>query len=62
MGYKITSTVKKPTGWIVVKGTADTYTGAVAACRNKNSPEIYEDENGQIHFSYFDREKCQEEA
>ena len=58
MGYKIHTTEKRPTGWIVVKGTACTYTGAEAACRYKNSPEIYEDEHGQIHFTYFDRE-CQ---
>jgi hypothetical protein len=62
MGYKITSTDKRPTGWIVVKGTACTYSGAQAACRGKNSPEIYEDQHGQIHFTYFDREDTRVEA
>jgi hypothetical protein len=62
MGYTVTSTEKKLTGWLVVRGTADTYTGAAKACRNKNSPEIYEDERGQIHFTYFDRAKQSEEV
>ena len=62
MEYKIKSTEIKPTGWVLVKGTASTYAGAQAACRCKNSPEIYADDDGTIHFSYFDRVKQTEEA
>jgi hypothetical protein len=60
MGCQITSTEKKSAGWVVVKGTADTYSGAEAACQNKTSMIYREENSGQFHFTYCYRENSQE--